>query len=431
MKTKTQLNFNQSKSRKKPKRNSKYQKFNLLFLGTICVIMLAFGSINIFINPYGIFNTPVIAGVNKIKPKKFTQDLLLKAVEVSTIQPNVLFLGSSKEQWGLDTNYPAFSQENPYNLGLQAAGMYTVKRYFDHAIANQKDIKLVILGLDLFQFNEERDLTLPSFSEERLEKNHLTIADAVKIIFSVDVFEDSKKTWEINHKNPSAEFVSTGETNRFKLNYNVFEKGAIILNPKDKIPGTWKLFTQDMAREINKKVPYKLSEERLGYLQYIVDTCQEKGIDLKIFISPEHTTHLEGYIHRDLWQPWEEWKRELTKIAPIWDFSGYHNISNDTIDSNMKYYIDSLHYKKVVGNMMMDKMLSTEENLTASNTSNNISNNIPNNTLENIENDFGVLITPENIEQHLAKIRQQHQQWQLENPKLVESVSQLKVSKKK
>ncbi len=403
MKIKPPAKLTYSKSIRKSKTNQKYKGFNFLFLATILLIISAVGLFNVFINPYGVFNTPTIIGINRIKPAKFNQDLLLKAVEVTRIKPDVLLLGSSKEQWGLNPNHPGLSQGKSYNLGLQAANMYSVKRYFDHALKNQPNIKQIIIGLDFYQFNVNKDVT-NAFAEHRLEKNHLSLTDAINIVFSVDAMEDSYRTLLRNFRNPTQEYL---RVNRFQnVKYNVFENGTLIYNEKEKLPGSWKKFSQGLADQISTPLPYILSEESLDNLKFIADICREKGIDLRLFIAPDHVLQIEGYRVRGWWDEFEQWKRELAKIAPVWDFSGYYDITAEPIENEMEYYIDSLHYNKLLGDWILNRVLSYQD--------------------EQLPDDFGVLITPENVESHLENIRQQHQQWQIQSPETLKLVEKIK-----
>ncbi|HAC64211.1 MAG TPA: hypothetical protein DCF68_11885, partial [Cyanothece sp. UBA12306] len=91
---------------------------------------------------------------------------------------------------------------------------------------------------------------------------------------------------------------------------------------------------------------------------------------------------------------WEQWKRELVKIAPVWDFSGYNSITTQPINDVMENYTDNSHYTEKVGNLVLNRIFSYQ--------------------LDQVPDDFGVLITPENIDNHLKKINQKRKQW-LEN----------------
>ena len=172
-----------------------YRKFTIYFFAATFTPLISVGLFNIAVDPYGIFFTPVLNGFNKAKPEKFNQDLLFKAVEITRLRPTTIILGSSKEQWGIDPNHPELAKdENTYDLGLQAANMYTVRRYFEHALANQPNIKRVIVGIDFSMFNANIKVT-SAFKENRLEKRFIAWEDIINILFSWDSFKVSQKTF--------------------------------------------------------------------------------------------------------------------------------------------------------------------------------------------------------------------------------------------
>jgi hypothetical protein len=137
-----------------------------------------------------------------------------------------------------------------------------------------------------------------------------------------------------------------------------------------------------------------------------VKTSQNNSIKLNIFIPPMHAIHLEKYYIEGSWNLLETWKREVVKIAPVWDFSGYNSITTEPISESMKNYIDSSHYRKEVGDLVLNRILNYQ--------------------IDTVPDDFGVLITPENIEQHLAKIRGDRAVWVKQNPDAVKLLENLK-----
>ncbi|NJK47054.1 hypothetical protein HC931_01510 [Candidatus Gracilibacteria bacterium] len=384
----------QKKSNKSKSQTQKYRKFNWLFLSAALTPLLSIGLFNFVIDPYDVFNTPRLAGINQSKPKKFTHDMLFKAIEVTRIKPTVIFLGSSRVQWGLDPTYFNLpDRETAYNLGLQRANMYEVKRYFDHAIANQPNLKKVVLGIDFWMFSETIKNT-PAFNEDRLEQQQISFQDALNVLFSLDAFESSQATLMDNLKN-SKENLTVG-SGKILIQGNVFSNGILKVDKSRKNPGSIENFTKGLTNSIAYSSPFKLSQERLQLLKSIIETCQQKGIALTIFISPSHATDMEGLHALGLWSDFEEWKREVSKIAPVWDFSGYNSITTEPIAKNMKYYLDSSHYRKETGDLILNRLLSSQD--------------------KTIPNDFGVLITPENIEAHLVKIRSDREKWLKNSP---------------
>ena len=72
----------------------------------------------------------------------------------------------------------------------------------------------------------------------------------------------------------------------------------------------------------------------------------------------------------------------------------------------MKNYIDAFHYRKNVGDLILNRLLHFNE--------------------KTVPNDFGFLMTPESVESHLTALRSQRIQWQKNNPQLVNLVQSLK-----
>ena len=77
---------------------------------------------------------------------------------------------------------------------------------------------------------------------------------------------------------------------------------------------------------------------------------------------------------------------------PLWDFSGYNSVTTENIpirgDSNvrMQYFWKFSHYKTVVGGWILERVLNAER------------------SKSHIPQDFGVQLSRENIEAHLAQI---------------------------
>ena len=151
---------------------------------------------------------------------------------------------------------------------------------------------------------------------------------------------------------------------------------------------------------------YKLSEDRFNDFKKIVEFCRQNNIELIVFISPSHATQWEALRVTDRWDSFEEWKRKMVAITPVWDFSGYNSVTSEPIQPIMSNYVDNSHYTPNIGDFVLNRILS--------------------HNVEQVPEDFGVLITSENIEQHLAKIRSDREEWAKMRPNEVELVETLK-----
>ena len=369
---------------------NKYKQFNLTFLLAAFLPVLGVGLFNFIIDPYDIFNSPNLEKLNDVKVADDNNDRLFKAVDIIRIKPTTIILGSSRSKQGINPDNPLFKNKQPaYNLAINGPNVYEVKRYLQHAITNQKDLNLVVLGIDFFMFNKFLE-NQPSFLENRLEKKYIIPQDAINALFSLDTLD---KSWQTVN-----ESIKKDDDPNYGINGFMPHRKANDGNTK------WR-FNSAIKQYFDFHNQYELSEQYVNDFREIVSICQENNIELMVFISPSHATQWEAIRVTGKWDTFEQWKRELVKFVPVWDFSGYDKITTEPIEDQMSNYTDNSHYTPSVGNLVLNRIF--------------------NRNAESIPNDFGILITPENIEQHLANIRQQREIYVQNNSDQVQLVEDI------
>ncbi|MBO9999012.1 MAG: hypothetical protein J7641_08410 [Cyanobacteria bacterium SID2] len=373
---------------------SSYLRFNRWFLLTAVLPVLSVAGFNVLINPYDLFDLPSFSGFNQTKSAKLSNMRTFKAVEVSRTSPKTVFLGSSRTDYGLDPNHPVLSDKQPaYNLALGAANPYELRRYLEHVSKSNSDIKIVVLGLDEFMFNVQNPKN-PSFSEHRLNGTGLTLQDAINTTFSIDALTASLKTLRWSQRYPDY------------LTYS--SQGQLNLRPIDRDPSatnyrfqtSLKVYFQSFSK------PYELSAEGLEEIRKIVKICRERDIQLKAFISPSHAMRYEAIRAAGHWEAYEQMKREIIEILPLWDFSGYNSITTEAFSDKMQYYIDESHYQEKVGNLVLNRLFTFD--------------------IERIPEDFGIWVTPETIETHLDRIRRDRENWAIDRASEVQFILDVK-----
>jgi hypothetical protein len=376
---------------KASQKNLHYRRYNFIFLLTALLPLLSIGMFNIAVDPYGVYNTLSISGFNQYKPDRWKHQRLFKAVDITRIKPVTIFLGSSRTNLGLNPDYIALKDKQPaYNLGLNGANTYETLRYLQHAIKNQKDLKLVILGLDFIMFNQDLG-NQTGFEKSRLEKQSLTSQDFINTAFSFDALSLSEKTFRSN-KNSS--------------DRDIYYPNGFMRLGRSQTDRNLSEFKKSINVYFNVHSDYKLSQAYLSDLREIVRLCRENNITLIAFISPAHVTQTEAIYAAGQWQLLEQWKREVVKILPVWDFSDYNSITTEAISEKMHHYIDSSHYKEAIGNSILDRILSRNK--------------------EKIPQDFGVYLIPENIEVQLTKLKRDRARWARQYPDEVKLVREIK-----
>ncbi|MGK7931297.1 MAG: hypothetical protein AB4041_07675 [Microcystaceae cyanobacterium] len=386
------------KSQSKQIRRNSYLKFNQLLLTTIFTILSAVVGINWLVDPYGIFKTPKIQGFNQDKPQRADNDRLFKTADIIHVRPKTILLGSSRMRQGIDPDSSSLKKNTTspiYNLGLNGSNIYELRKYLEHTLVNNPDLKQVVIGIDFFMFNENQELQA-AFDKERLEKTYIIPKDLLNTLLSLTAVSDSKETLRSSWKSRQ----KTQDLNQQDNGFSPYK------NPKLK-DQEWR-FKNAVSVYFNFHHDYELSPELIGEFEKIVNICQENNIDLKVFISPSHGIQWESIAATQRWDSFEKWKREMVKLHPVWDFSGYNSITTETLsqDNLMKNYTDSSHYTPKVGNLVLNRIF--EENQST------------------IPDDFGILLTQDNIEQQLSQIRSDRKIWQENHPQEVQLVKDIK-----
>ena len=142
------------------------------------------------------------------------------------------------------------------------------------------------------------------------------------------------------------------------------------------------------------------------YLRTIVRISRADGVDLRLFISASHARLWAMLRFLELGPIVEEWKRGLIEVLaedeashpgrpaiPLWDFGGYNEITTEALPSSgngkvaFKNHLDSLHYSPDVGDLILDRVLDYKA---------------PD---RQAPEGFGVRLTRDNIDAHLARTR--------------------------
>jgi len=107
-------------------------------------------------------------------------------------------------------------------------------------------------------------------------------------------------------------------------------------------------------------------------LKRIKDYLTEKGITFTFVAAPTYHLEMDRYATEDIQKLW----RGIASVTDFYDFTGYNSLSYDA-----RNFYDKMHYRNSIGNLMIQKMFSTEVT------------EVP---------DFGHYTTADNVEERLA-----------------------------
>lgn len=392
-------------------------------LASAALLLFLVITFNRLIDPLGLYDGPYFDGINTFKLYINGHTRLSKANAIKFRKPKGIILGSSRSERGLDPLHPGWGEGKVFNLSLPGGSIYEALRYFQHAHTIQP-LKQVVLALGLRQFKYSEQVN-HDFSEERLAvsidgQTDVTylLQEWMSIYVSMEAFEMSKHTFLSQNETPH--YLSHGEYNPKRLIENVKEHRKFFINSeKGYCDSTYRNFSFfDSEGE----------ESTFSHYRQLLGIAYRDSIDLKLIISPVHARQLEtiSICGERLWGKWENWKRQLISINEneayragktpfsLLDFSGYNMYTVEEVPSlkdnitRMKWFWDSSHFKKELGDIVLDKVFNYH-----------IQN-------RKVTPNFGVLLSSENIESHLQEIRIERKLWRESFPKYIQEIEKMK-----
>ena len=368
---------------------------------TSCLLVAGFVSA---MDPYSLLNTPQIQGFNARKPSVDATKLLRTAAyDVLESDWKTLLVGASTVVAGMDKDSRAWpaSLRPMYKLAFPATGPYVSYRYLQHVLS-QRHVDLVVLGLEFDFFLDTWMSASPGDSgfESRLAitSEGLTnsgvalqrIYDVAQGTLTLDALTDSVSTL----------------TESVRGLYDAAPTG---LTPPGSYP--WVTFMNVYSiKEFRGRIRYEAANVAL---RNILELCKAKGTRLIVFINPTRADRLEIIERTGYWPAFEDWKRELVMLTrqdgsgrnsqiELWDFSGYDQYSAEEIypdGRTLHWFADSVHYNPTLGDVIIARIFGTGDG------------------------QYGTRLGPENIEAHLAFIRNQQYLYRMHRPSDVQRIN--------
>ena len=406
-------------------------RYIFFLVSTALLLLVAAGVFNAVVDPYGMYRLFEREGFNVSKPAIHQRVRLLKAYEVRRLRPESIVLGTSRVHLGISPQHATWASlyGHRYNLAFDGATTKEMYAYLKHAHAAGR-LEHVMLGLDTYHLSATPGSTRPDFDPGLLlnENNGFNalrlLAADLKLLTSISTFRESVGTislkdeaqlsWlapdgqrlgEVFFHRPHENFMTCGP----RCYFDEIDKLEVRYKLEWKIPST-------PGPRIQSGPPVTPDEvTSLGYIQKIVEYCRASNIELSIFLTPSHAHQLELDAATGNWWSIENGKRQIVDMlakdaeihgdkqpVPLYDFSGYSHITMEKLPppgskAEMKYYWDSSHFKQNVGDMVLDSMLKMGAKDDAS------------------RGEFGVQLSPDNVETVIARLNESQQRYRLEN----------------
>jgi hypothetical protein len=340
--------------------------------------MLLIAVVNFMIDPYEVFGSKRIAGIDLYKPAAKNHMMLAKTYQVSRVRPVTVVVGASKVLIGLDANsrsWPA-PMRPVYNFGVPGTGIRsnfeTVQEAY-HAGRLKYVIAVIDFEdflspdeLDAWQSEAERRFSLREDGRRNPDRPWQVLADSALALFTLGALEDSVFTVANQYVRPALDLRRDGSSTEAEFASAARWDGYHVLFAQKEM-SIW-----DTVRNAKKKLAdWRGPLPNMDELAKMLAFCRAHHIAVTLVLAPVHADALDIYWSAGLWPRVEQWKLELTELAdrmaddpiPVWDFMEYDHYATEPVpgpgdrESVTSWYWEPHHFKKSLGELIIRRLL--------------------------------------------------------------------------
>ncbi len=381
-----------------------HKKFLTLFLSLTVVMLFTVGAFSYLIDPYSIWRGDRRPGLNMWALKADGVERLGKAISIISAdpRPEVVFIGSSQVDWGIDAEESSKMLGRPvYNLGILGMTAYEQRRYVEHVLTVDSAVKEMVLAVDFTKFVSGSRYKTPfeegmADVETQIGKKYVVVDNLEKTLFSLQALKDSYDSFVDNYrKRWQVPYYKGGKTLTHEALMRYFDREHWLFNRSLLL----------VQREGWLENP-ELNEKSFQELERIAALCQEHGVKLRLYVPPMHAEAALSYC--DCMDTYAAWMKRLSKIAPIWSFFEFNEISTSPVqdgkfsENTNRYFWDSVHHKDNVGKWIVARMYGMET--------------------ADMPKGFGIEVTEANLDEYIDDMRADMKAWELTHPEDMEAV---------
>lgn len=259
-----------------------------------------------------------------------------KALQVVRRQPEVVFIGSSRVQVGID---PADARGVvAYNLGIESLRAFEMRAYVEHVV-RWTPTKQLVIGLDFLSFLDRDPPYLEGF-DLSLGNYQFFFNNVTTSLISYTAVEDSITA--LTSRGQDATWTNMGYTN---------------------ISGRSRRFAEQLMQYMqNTTYAPPFSIDTLEYLEAILIMADAHDVIVTLYFSPIHQEQFQVIEEAGKREAYDAWRAQVVALAgsyqvPLWDFTNNNPyMESDLSGGSNEFYFDPSHYTPTIGALMMREM---------------------------------------------------------------------------
>ena len=349
-------------------------------LTLLCCVIIA--SINWLINPFLMFNAPILPAINEFATECYYKQMVFKPYQLRDIKPRSIIIGASHT--GIAFN-PDNLPQPAYNLAIGGASSYINFRLLQEAIGSNEHLENVILETPFFGFNSDDPNNLPnqdSQFEGRLSyTENLKINPAFVGYFISDKLS-SILSWESLRASLRMLVKQRDVGNKNRGSFIEKHNGQWVQQPSTNT-ATWTLFENSWRKFLYDEwfpaprhtFTFSPDDAPINYYRQSLKLLYARKIKTNIVIAPLHGSLLIALHEAGLWQDFETWKIALVRINAeeaanagekpfsLWDYAAINTYTTQDLPENhdnttrLSWFNDSAHASPLFGDIILQELV--------------------------------------------------------------------------
>ena len=416
------------------------KKYNISIFFITILLCAAVASINWLVNPFMMFNPPILTGVNYFSTECYYKQLVFKPYQLRTLSPRSVIIGASHA--GIAFN-PDHLPQPAYNLAIGGASSYINWLLLNEAVSTNNQLENIVLELPFFGFNSDNPDNEPGRDprfENRLIQNNST--PLLNIDFMSEAINDklaSLLSWEslrasLRMVNKQSD-VANHRRGSFIEKYN----GQWIQQAQPNT-STWTLFENSWKKFLYDewfpaplhRFTFSEDNEPMKHLRQSIRLLYQRNINTHIVIAPLHGSLLVALQQAGLWPAFMQWKQAIVRINEeealkaektpylIHDYAVINTYSQQALPENyastirLQNFNDAAHASPILGDHILSELKKFDE-LKKTDTEKQLKQS----------SSGGILLNSATIEQHLQNSTSDINQFSIQHPEFQAAIQKI------
>ena len=337
--------------------------FLIYLVALITFSLTLYLSISILIDPYGIWHSNSIAGLNKYKTKIDVQLLLHKKYQVLKKKPESIMIGSSTTLLGFNLDeVDYFNEKKSYNLGVGSLRMSNAFEYLELVTSKNNNLNEIFLSLDILYFFEENNplVNYEKFKNIKSNNYQFTI-ERLKVVFTKsNALHTFLTMYENFFQTKNSSYIRNDGSIDTAQMHNFMFKDKSVKTRSDIISTSVESYFNHMKYFPESEHLIKIDQKQVDALRKFIIFCELNNIRLYIFIAPIHAIGIENFFVNNIDQEVSYLKKIISSNHKIYDFFHYNKISMTDFKNN-KNFLDLEHFRENIGALIIDQITNKEK----------------------------------------------------------------------